>query len=243
MRANATVGLSHSESCHLYGAEALHNDEPVGRDRFLYRLLRITIDVQIDNIARTNDIVARRRNIHCRFKSQLLIVEEIVAENLLFRPLLIFRFLLQIFPDHMLVVDIERVGHKLVDGVLDAHAFLCLFLPQQLFPVGLDRLHLAQFLVLHLPCGDVVAPLQVAVVPAQAAGGLVLTLHGSQPAVVLQPFHLSLNAPYLVGCHTFLHQFHGNLLLCRSGLLLLGDKCNYLLVGHFRLSKRACQAY
>ena len=66
-------------------ADILDGDGAVGRDGLCDALLRGAPDVDIDGVARTQTVVLRGGEVHAALKSEILVVEHIVTEDLTFR--------------------------------------------------------------------------------------------------------------------------------------------------------------
>ena len=158
-----------------------------------------------------------------------------MTEDLLLSLLLIFILRLQVVLNHLAVVQVKRVGHKHIHVLLQQSGLVILSL--LLFLLIVQRHDAPRTLILQF-LRRVVVLLRVAISLALAlvrAQGLVV--HGAQALIVLQALHLFLYTFNLVGGHTLLHQFHCNLLLCRTSLLFFHNKLNDLLVSQSRLCR------
>ena len=77
------MGRSHRQARHMDGTIAGDRDITIGRDRELFALLRVPIDIDDDLVTRAQDIVLGRGDVHHGLKGQALVVEDITTEDLL----------------------------------------------------------------------------------------------------------------------------------------------------------------
>ena len=110
----------------MYGAELGDSHVAVGADRQGERGLRGTVDVEDELVARAEDIVLRRGDVHLGLKGEILVVEDVTAEDALASRGCLF------FDKHggvgTLMGDNLVVGHLIVgahtvlgiaDGIID----------------------------------------------------------------------------------------------------------------------------
>ena len=79
--AHTSLRTRHRKACHMDGAIFGHRDITIRRNRELYALLRIAIDVDNELVARTQDIVLRRGNVHLGFKSEGTVVKNVTTKD------------------------------------------------------------------------------------------------------------------------------------------------------------------
>ena len=114
-RAKASVSLINCKSANMYGAEAFDCYFAFRRHGTLLRLLRSTVDIDEDCIARTENIALRCSDVHVRLEREFLVVEDVASEHFLLQSVALSKQLLK---------HLCRIWHQLEHLTLIVHKLL-----------------------------------------------------------------------------------------------------------------------
>ena len=214
--AQSGIGLCHGETAHLYGAETFDGHIAVGRYGVLVALLRGTIDVYDNGVARTQTVVAGGGDVHIGLEGELFVVEDVAAEHFLRLPL-----------GHQLPVEGNGVcGQYGRQFALELSRLLVVFyLCAQIVFLLYQRaglaLGLGSLLLLAVGCAHTAVCLFHCLVG-----------HYAHTFILYLAFILVSHAAYLRDVHAALHQLGHYLCLRCAGIVLFYHKLHYLVVGH-----------
>ena len=118
LAADATMGCLDGKTADMDGTEVGDGDIAIGADRQGMRLLRGAVDIDDELVARTEDIVLRRGDVHLGLEGERLVVEDVTAEDALAHrrrlPFDEFRGIGTLMGDYLII------GHF----IIDTHAIL-----------------------------------------------------------------------------------------------------------------------
>ena len=217
-RTQARVGLFYGHSANIHGSETIDVHVSVGTHRRFNLLGRRAVNVDIDGIARAENVVLRCRHVHRRLKSQVFLAENVASEHFL----LLFLALGQNLLEH-------RNGiHRQQSADFRLHLQeIVVVLVVVIFPDAL-ALHSLRRHFRRLFLG---------VVLARAVVGLRhrLVLHHAQSGILFLALGNLLHTANLLDIDTSLHQFRHDLFFVCTRLVFLEYETNHLIVSHRRL--------